>query len=200
MFWRSSLFRMPCLLVLLCHSCFLSLFVGRSVGRTAGGFVFPPPIVPLLLFYHFYYLYLYIMRGGGFALLGSWFLAPFLFIFSSIKKTILYFSWETFFFLFISYFSGIECDHDGSEEVDSSSMTERIEGDWIHNMNMGGVLFCCSLCYVCLIYVWLGLLSTPVHLTCVYLLSCAWWGFFSNFSLYFLRHFILLLMDGAVVG
>ena len=35
--------------------------------------------------------------------------------------------------------------------MDSSSMAERIEGDWIHNMNMGGVLFCCSLCCVCLI-------------------------------------------------
>jgi hypothetical protein len=31
--------------------------------------------------------------------------------------------------------------------VDSSSMTKRIEEDWILDMDMGGVFFCC---YVCL--------------------------------------------------
>lgn len=96
-------------------------FVCRSVGRTAGGFVFPPPIAPLLLFYYFYYLY--VTRGGicvpQFLVLGP----LFIFFFDKKKQSYLFLR-RLFFplFLYILFF-GIECDH----KVDNSSM-KRIEG------------------------------------------------------------------------
>lgn len=82
-----------CLVYLFCFailvfSCY-SLVCLSVGGRTAGGFVFPPPIAPLLLFY--YFCYLYVTRGGDlcFPVFSSW---PPFFIFSSIKKNNLIFS------------------------------------------------------------------------------------------------------------
>jgi len=74
-------------------------------------------------------------------------LDSFIIIFDKKNRFILgrLFPFISSFFFFL--FSGIECGYDDGEEVDSSSMTKRIEEDWILDMDMGGVFFCC---YVCL--------------------------------------------------
>jgi len=71
-------------------------------------------------------------------LLGYWLRPPFYYYFFFDKKNNLIFFLGDFFSLFFYFSSGIECGRDGGEEADSSSMTERIEGGWIHSMNMGG--------------------------------------------------------------